>query len=87
LLDEVCYWKWALSFSKVNATSCYLSLPFMNLSSIYESRCKLSATAPEPCLPACHHHVPSHDGHGLILCNPKELSSVGCLSHDALLKQ
>lgn len=60
LLEELCYWRWALPTS--------FSVSSFSLPHAYGSVCKLSATAPEQCVPDfCH--GPHSDYHGFTLCN------------------
>jgi hypothetical protein len=63
LLEEVCHWRWALSFPK----PCQAQfLPLSWLPAACGSGCNLLATAPVLCLTVCHHD-PCHDGYGQTL--------------------
>ena len=63
MLKQVCHWGWILLFQRTPDVPSHLSSPFL-------WRCKLSAPAAAPSLPACRHD-PWHDGHGLTFWNCK----------------
>lgn len=63
VLAEVCYWAWSLRFqSQHHAKLACLWI-----------RCKLSITAPVPCLPV-RHHAPCHDGYEFQLSGTMSLN-------------
>lgn len=68
LVEEMCYWEWALRFQKTHAKPrLTLSLP-----AACRSGCRFLVTAPEPCLPPCC-HAPHYNDHWWILGSCKQV--------------
>lgn len=64
-----------------------IPFPFSSLLHAWGSRCKCPATAPAPCLPACHHD-PHHYNH--VLWSSASMNTTyfyNCLCHDVLSQQ